>query len=157
MSIRLLSIGAILSVVVGGTLISTARAAEDKPVEKPTHRVVAIYFHRTKQCPTCKKITAYIKEAVKAEFEEQTKTRQVTMHTIDFQAAKNKKFTKAYKINRPTLVLADIRDGKVTDWKPMPKVWSLVVKKPDFMKYVQKGVRDYLDGKQEEKKEKKQT
>lgn len=40
----------------------------------------------------------------------------------------------------------DVRDGKVTSWKPAPKVWSLVSKKDDFFRYVQSEMRSYLDG-----------
>ena len=75
------------------------------------------------------------------------KARTVSFHLIDYQNRKNARFTKAYKIQAPTLVLADVHKGKVTAWKPMPKVWSLVAKKKDFLKYVQNGVRGYLEGK----------
>lgn len=44
-------------------------------------------------------------------------------------------------------MLADVHDGKVTAWKPMPKVWSLVAKKATFFKYLRDGVRDYLEEK----------
>ena len=54
------------------------------------------------------------------------------MTMIDFQDAKNQKFTEAYKITGPTLVILDIHDGKVKAWKPAPKVWSLVGKKSEF-------------------------
>jgi hypothetical protein len=38
----------------------------------------------------------------------------------------------------------DVHDGKVTAWKPAPKVWSLVGKKDDFVRYVQGEVHSYL-------------
>ena len=86
----------------------------------PEHQVAAMYFHRTQRCPTCKKISAYIEEAVKANFEEQLKEKSVAIYMIDFQDAKNARYTKAYKITGPTCVLADVHKGKVTAWKPMP-------------------------------------
>jgi hypothetical protein len=120
--------------------------AEDKPAATPSHQVIACYFHRTNRCPTCKKISAYIEESVNTGFESQVKDGSVKMVMVDFQNPKNQKMTDAYKITGPTLVLLDIRDGKVKAWKAAPKVWSLVSKKDDFFKYVQEEVKSYLDG-----------
>ena len=69
------------------------------------------------------------------------------MMMVDFQDAKNKKLTQAYKIAGPTLVIMDVHDGDVTSWKPAPKVWSLVGKKNDFFKYVQDEIRISLESK----------
>jgi hypothetical protein len=121
--------------------------SEDKPSAGPSHQVIACYFHRTVRCPTCKTISAYIEESVKTGFAAQMKDGRVKMVMIDFQDAKNEKYTKAYDIDGPTLVLMDVKDGKVVSWKPAPKVWSLVGKKDDFSKYVRGEVRSYLDGK----------
>ena len=127
--------------------LSAIPALAEKPADLPKHRVVAMYFHRTQRCPTCKRISAYIEEAIKTGFAKQVKARTVSFHLIDYQNRKNARFTKAYKIQAPTLVLADVHKGKVTAWKPMPKVWSFVAKKNSFLKYVQNGVRGYLEGK----------
>lgn len=127
-------------------LASPATAAEEtEPAVKAEHRVAVIYFHRTKRCPTCKLISSYIEGAVKDGFRKELAGKRVTLHMIDYQSPKNKKFTKSYKISRPTMVIVDVHGHKVTEWKPMPKVWSLVSKKPEFLKYVQQGVRAYLD------------
>ncbi len=122
-------------------------SAADEPAKKPTHRVAAMYFHRTTRCDTCKKISAYIEEAVKVGMAKQMKSGQVTLHMIDFQDEKNAKFAKFYKIKGPTLVVADVRDGKVTEWKAMPKVWSLVFEKDKFLPYVQEAISGYLEEK----------
>ncbi len=120
--------------------------AGDTPAANPAHQVVACYFHRTVRCPTCKKIAAYIEESVQAGYEAQLKDGSVKLTMVDFQDAKNQKLAKAYKITGPTLVIMDIHDGKVTGWKPAPKVWSLVGKKSEFVRYVQGEVKSYLDG-----------
>ncbi|MHB8955835.1 MAG: nitrophenyl compound nitroreductase subunit ArsF family protein [Pirellulaceae bacterium] len=122
--------------------------AEDTPAASPAHQVVACYFHRTVRCPTCKKIGDYVEESVQAGFEAQIKQGSVKVTLVDFQDAKNKKLTAAYKITGPTLVILDIHDGKVKAWKPAPKVWSLVGKKSEFVRYVQREVQDYVEGEQ---------
>jgi hypothetical protein len=143
-----------LTVCISLTMLTFADAQEsnkaiaaETPVASPPHQVMACYFHRTVRCPTCKKISAYIEESVQTGFASQVKDGSVKMMMIDFQDPKNQKYTQAYKINGPTLVIMDVQNGEVVSWKPAPKVWSLVGKKPDFFKYVQDEMRVYLDGK----------
>jgi len=119
----------------------------DQSGAPPGHRVAAMYFHRTQRCPTCKKISAYIEEAIRTGFAAEMRHKTVSVHMIDYQNPENQKYTKAYRITGPTLVLADVREGNVAAWKTMPKVWSLVGTKGEFLKYVQNGVSQYLDTK----------
>jgi len=149
--IRHMGWGAIITVAVLG---AGAFGEESKPAKadakanaEPAHRVAAIYFHRTNRCATCKKISAYIEEAVQAGFAKELKGGQVSVSMIDFQDEKYKQYTEGYKITGPTMVVADVHDGKVTVWKPAPKVWTLVRDKDAFFKYVQGEVRGYLEAK----------
>jgi hypothetical protein len=119
-------------------------SAADQPAAGPSHQVIACYFHRTVRCPTCRKISAYIEESVNTGFASQVKDGSVKMLMIDFQDAKNQKYTQAYQITGPTLVLMDVHDSTVTTWKPAPKVWSLVGNKDQFFRYVQGEVQSYL-------------
>jgi len=75
--------------------------AADAPKAGPSHQVIACYFHRTVRCPTCKRISAYIEEAVRAGFAPQMKDGSVKIVMIDFQDARNRKFTDAYDIAGP--------------------------------------------------------
>lgn len=121
-------------------------AAAEPPAAQPSHQVMACYFHRTVRCPTCKRIGSYIEEAVQGGFASQLQDGSVKLVMIDFQDARNQKFTQAYNISGPTLVLMDVHDGKVTSWKPAPRVWSLVGQKEAFLTYVQGEVQGYLNG-----------
>lgn len=125
--------------------VSPARSA-DGAAAAPSHQVIACYFHRTVRCPTCRTISAYIEESVKAGFAAQLQDGSVKLTMIDFQDPKNQKFTQAYRITGPTLVIMDVKDGKVAAWKPAPKVWSLVGQKDQFIRYVQGEVQSYLEG-----------
>ena len=140
---HLLAIAFVVAASQSAHLVGPIRA-DDSAEAAPSHQVVACYFHRTNRCPTCKKISSYIEEAVDAGFADEIKAGTVKVKMVDFQDAKNQKLTEAYKITGPTLVLMDIHDGKVKSWKPAPKVWSLVGKKNDFFKYVQQELKDYL-------------
>ena len=137
---------AVLSVVAVSFAVPAIAAETDKKL--PEHRVLAMYFHRTQRCPTCMKMGTYTEEALKKGFPKQLKDRSVSVHMIDFQDPKNEKHTKYYKIEGPTLIVANVVKDRVTDWKPMPKIWSFVGKKEEFFKYVQDGVRGYLESKE---------
>ena len=147
--VRLVGLGvavAALIAILGGSDANAQQRGNHPPVAAPSHQVVACYFHRTVRCPTCKRISAYIGEAVQTAFARELKDGSVKMVMVDFQDPKNQAYTKAYKITGPTLVLLDVHGGKLTAWKPLPKVWSLVGKKDAFLKYVEDEVRGYLDG-----------
>lgn len=124
----------------------SSASAADKVAAGPSHQVIACYFHRTVRCPTCRTISAYIEESLKARFAAQLQDGSVKLTLIDFQDPRNQNFTQAYHITGPTLVILDVRDGKVAAWKPAPKVWSLVSQKDQFFRYVQNEVQSYLQG-----------
>lgn len=119
-------------------IVSDAFSAE------PEHRVVARYFHRTQRCPTCQKISALIEEAVQASFADDLKSGKVKLQMVDYQNAGNREVTETYRISDPMLVILDVRDGKVAQWKSAPKVWALFAKKDAFLKYVQDEMHAYL-------------
>ncbi len=110
----------------------------------PGHQVVAIYFHRTQRCPTCKRIGALVEESIRQGYAKELKTKTVELRLVDYQDRKNAKLVNQYKIKGPILVLANVANGKVIQWIPMPKVWQLVGKPAAFHAYVQKGVKKYL-------------
>jgi hypothetical protein len=117
---------------------AAADAASKTP---PKDRVVAMYFHRTERCATCQKMGSYSEEAVKNGFAEQVKNGTVEFHYIDFQNEKNAALKRGYKITGPALVVAQVRDNKVKQYKNLEEIWKKVQKKDEFLKYV----RDHLD------------
>ncbi|TWU30520.1 nitrophenyl compound nitroreductase subunit ArsF family protein [Bythopirellula polymerisocia] len=126
------------------TAIVETKPAIEKEVEPPAHQVIAIYFHRTQRCPTCKRIGALAEEAIRRGFPKEIKTRVVEYRLVDFQDKKNTKLVKQYGINTPTLVLSNVFDGEVVRATSMPTIWQLVGKPEEFQAYVQDGVTKYL-------------
>lgn len=120
-----------------------AQAAE----KAASHRVAVCYFHRTQRCPTCIKIGALVEKSVDKAFRNSCETACVELHMIDFQAEKNKAYAQSYNIKGPTLIVMDIKDGKVGEWKNLSKIWTLVDKEDEFKKYVRGEAKAYADGK----------
>jgi len=112
--------------------------------EKPSDRVVVMYFHRTQRCPTCQKMGSYSKEAVKQGLAELVDNGAVEFHYIDFQQPANIRFAEAYKVEGPALIVAKIVNGKVQEYKNLEEIWMKVREKPAFIEYVQGGVQAYL-------------
>ena len=129
-----------LTAVLFATVASSVTHAADAPKD----RVVAMYFHRTQRCPTCLKMGSYSEEAVKAVFADEIKKGQVAFYFIDFQDEKNARYTKAYNINGPALIVAKISDNKVASYRNLEEIWTKVGDKPAFLRYVQESVKTDL-------------
>jgi thiol-disulfide isomerase/thioredoxin len=121
------------------SMLPQAAAAEDAPAD----RVVVMYFHRVPGCPTCQKMRGYTQEAVKGEFAKQIKDGKVELHYINFEDQKNAALTQGYKVSGPTLIVARVAGNKVAEYKNLTEIWSKVVDKPAFVKYVQENVKGY--------------
>ncbi len=121
-----------------------AKPTTTKNVEPPAHQVVALYFHRTQRCATCKRIGALTEEAIVKGFAKEMKTKVVAFRLVDFQAQKNAELTGQFKIKGPTLVLTNAFDGEVLRSTSLPKVWQLVGKPEAFHACVRDGIATYL-------------
>ena len=130
--------------VFGFVAISMAGTLAAVAADRPADRVVAMYFHRTQRCPTCKKMGSYTEEAMKKAFAKQLKAGTVEFHYVDFQDKKNAAVAKAYKITGPALIVAKVKSNKVKEYKNLKDIWTKVRKKEDFTAYVVKNVETQL-------------
>jgi hypothetical protein len=112
--------------------------------EAPADRVLVMYFHRTERCPTCQKMGDYAMEAVKSGFAGQIQAGTVEFHFVDFENPKNAAVAKGYRIEDPALVVAKIRDKKVTAYRDLNDIWTNVGNKPAFVRYVKDQVASFL-------------
>ncbi len=129
------------------TVARADEPAKAKAPAAPSSYVIACYFHRTQRCPTCLRISSYIDETMRTRFAAQLKDGRVKWVMIDFQDPANAKYTESYNIQGPTLAIIDVKENKVKEWKPAPRVWTLVRDKDSFAQYVENEVRAYLGAK----------
>ena len=108
------------------------------------HKVIAYYFHTNTRCSTCIKIEAYSKEAIENGFPEELKQGTLEMRIINYENPENRHFLKEYKLVSKSLVLANVVNGKQTEWTNLKVVWQLTNHKDAFLNYVRKEVRGYL-------------
>jgi thiol-disulfide isomerase/thioredoxin len=118
------------------------QAAATKPAA-PADRVVVMYFHRTKRCPTCLRMGTYTEASVKDTFADQLKEGKVEFHYVDFQDKKNEALTKGFKVGGPTLIVAKVENNKVKEFKNLTEIWSKNSNEKEFFEYVQENVTAY--------------
>jgi len=143
-SVFRISMATFLLALLGMVNGAAAQSAPPAAPAKPAHRVVACYFHRTVRCPTCMKIGSSIDAALKTGLATALQQGRLEWMMLDFQDPRNQAYTTALRINGPTLVVMDVQNGQVINWKPLPKVWSLVGDQDAFFRYVQNEVRAFL-------------
>ena len=131
-------------VVLGVAAVCVSMFSEVLAAEASTNRVVAMYFHRTQRCPTCRKMGSYSENAVKRGFAQQVKDGKVEFHYVDFQDEKNAALTKGYKVGGPTLIVAHVVGDKVVEFKNLTEIWTKVRDEAAFMEYVRDNVKNYL-------------
>jgi thiol-disulfide isomerase/thioredoxin len=134
-------IAASLLLTLTAVVFATNAGSLAQAADAPKDRVVAMYFHRTERCPTCRKMGSYSEEAVKTAFAEEIKKGQVAFYFIDYEDAKNARYTKAYDISGPALIVAKISGNKVASYRNLEEIWSNVGDKVAFLRYVEENVK----------------
>lgn len=125
-----------------------ARAAEPRRATPPSQhirKVVATYFHGNIRCVTCRKIEAQAQEAVQDAFGEQIAAGTVEFRAVNVEEDANRHFIQDYQLVTKTLIITEEMDGAVGRWAKLDNVWTLVNDRAAFFRYVQGGVRDYLE------------
>jgi hypothetical protein len=122
-------------------LAGAAPASSSPPV-----KIVAYYFHVTVRCVTCRAIEQYSREAIEQGFREELKNGAIEWRPVNVQLPENRHYIQDYRLFTRSLVLVKMRDGKQVEWRNLDKVWELVGRKGDFLKYVQTNVKAYLGG-----------
>ena len=112
----------------------------------PARKVIAYYFHVTVRCVTCRAIESYSREAIEQGFGRELKDGAVEWRPVNVQQPENRHFIRDYQLFTRSLVLVRVRDGKQVEWRNLEKVWDLVGRKGEFLKYVQSNVKLYLGG-----------
>jgi hypothetical protein len=128
-----------------GSAMPAGRAAE-APSQTSPNKVIAYYFHVTARCATCRTIETHSKEAIERGFAAEIKGGTVEWRPVNVQLPENRHFIQDYRLFTRSVVLAKMKDGKQVEWRNLEKVWDLVGRKDEFLKYVQTNVKEYLGG-----------
>ena len=107
-------------------------------------KIVVYYFHGNMRCTTCKNIEAYTKEAVEKNFSDALKNNLLEMQVVNVEELENSHFIKDFKLIGRSVVIEEFNNGKSIRWNNLKRVWNLISKKDEFLKYVESEIRGYL-------------
>ncbi|UCE65219.1 MAG: hypothetical protein JSU85_10100 [Candidatus Zixiibacteriota bacterium] len=118
-------------------------ASENQEVS--SEKVVASYLHGNRRCMTCRKLEAYSEEALTTAFQEELEDSTLIWRTVNYDQKENEHYLKDYSLYTKALILSRVKDGSEVEWKNLAKIWKLVGNKEEFLKYVQKETRAFMD------------
>jgi hypothetical protein len=133
-----------IGVALGCPILSVLAGQVAAP-KSGSHKVIAYFFHTNTRCSTCIKIEDYSHEAIEKGFPDELKNGTLEMRVINYEQPENKHFMKDYNLVSKSLVLVNTVNEKQTEWTNLKRVWQLTGKKDEFLNYVRKEVRSYLD------------
>lgn len=125
----------------GGIATSPGNASASEPA---ADGLVVYYFHSNTRCPTCQSIESQAKDAVHADFAPQLASGAMTWKILNYEQPSNAELAKKFEIQMPVVVLANMKAGRVEDWKRLDEVWALVGDKPAFAKYIREQIARML-------------
>ena len=115
--------------------------------ETSPHKVMLYYFHGNARCPTCMKFESYSKEAVRNGFRTELEDGRLKFRIVNVDEPGNAHYTEDYKLYTKSIVLVEMNGDEQVRWSNLDKIWDLVGSKETFVRYVQDGVKEYLQEK----------
>ena len=106
--------------------------------------VVAVYFHNSVRCATCRTIEAYTKEAIETSFKDEIASGKLCFRVIDTDENGNRHYMNDYGLYTKAVVVTLVKDGRELKFDNLQKVWELTGNKDAFMRYVENAVAGYL-------------
>ena len=98
--------------------------------------LIVYYFHTAQRCLNCKAIESQSQETVRSDFAAELASGEVVWKILNFDKPAGKKLAARFEVSNPVVVLAQMKNGKVEDWKRLDRVWGLVSDKPIFAEYI---------------------
>lgn len=111
----------------------------------PARRVVAYYFHTTQRCASCRKIEAWSSEALHQGLADALSDGRLVWSPVNIDEKENKHFVSDYGLYTKSLVLVEEKEGEAGRWVNLTKVWQLLQDKEEFLHYVQRETREFLE------------
>ena len=116
-----------------GGIVEGSGGGEDEAID---NGLMVYYFHSNARCPTCRSIESQSHSVVQEEFVSQLDNGGLVWKILNYEKPANAELAKKFEIQMPVVVLAQMKDGKIADWKRLDQVWALVGDKPAFRDYV---------------------
>lgn len=130
----------------GRNAVSSSTAADEETLATTNGPVVVVYYlSEGKECIVCNNLEAYTLETLETFFKPEMDTGRVVYRMRDMDEPQHAHYVTDFQLYTKSVVLAEVREGKVQRWKNLEAVWDHVYDKDDFMKYIQEELRAFLE------------
>lgn len=92
----------------------------------PSDGVLAVYFHRTVRCASCRRIEGTAREVVERDFKAAVDGGRLAWRTVDLDAPGFGRFAREYRLAAAAVVLIELRQGRPGRWKNLDRAWDFV-------------------------------
>ena len=99
------------------------------------------YMHSTFRCVTCNTIESMTKKLLDTEYSTALEESKIRWKEIDFQ--ENEELAKKFEVVASCVVVANIDDGAIVDFKRLDDVWTKMKNKQEFDAYVSAAIDSY--------------
>ena len=106
------------------------------------HRVAVYYLHSTFRCVTCNTIEKMTKRLLDNSYGKELADGKILWIEDDFQ--ENDALAKRFEVAASCVVVADMKDSIVTDYKRLNDVWTLMKDSKAFNIYISTAIDGYL-------------
>jgi hypothetical protein len=139
----LISIGFVLGKDV--TLRRQAAASDtgSPAISETGDKVIVYYLHTTFRCVTCNEIERLAKALVETEFAEELTAGRIEWREANFQ--QDEALAKRYDVVASCVVVANVADGRETEFQRLDDVWTRYQDPSDFNQYVGSAIENYLE------------
>lgn len=118
------------------------RSLADPLIEQGDYLAV-YYMHSTFRCVTCSTIEKMTLALLNKSYVQELADGRIRWRDVDFQ--EHEALAQQFKIISSCVVVAQIKNGAVADYKRLDEVWTLLNKPAEFDKYIGGAINAYLD------------
>jgi len=118
--------------------------------DAPTHsftgaegdQVVVYYLHSTFRCVTCNSIEEMTRELLNSSYRSEMDAGTIRWIEADFQ--ENETLARDFEVAASCVVVAEMVDGTINDYKRLDDVWTLMDDPEAFNAYISNAIDGYL-------------
>lgn len=114
----------------------------NNPSDESGQRVAVYYLHSTFRCVTCNTIEKMTRELLHNSYSNKLTEGKIQWIEDDFQ--ENQALAEQFNVAASCVVVADIKDGVVLDYKRLDDVWIKMKDPVAFNQYISDAIDGYL-------------
>jgi hypothetical protein len=112
------------------------------PPSSAKEAVIVYYMHASFRCVTCNAIEKMTRQLLETNYNQQMRNGSIIFTEVDFQ--KNEPLAKQFDVISSCVVVTRTKDGKITVFERLDKVWELLDKPDKFNAYISSAIDKLL-------------